>query len=195
MKARHLAGWSLAIMTVVMTEMGCGTTHDQLVVANSTNRVDVDVENAARVHSEGITMTAQADAWPGSEDLESKVTPVYLIIENHSGAPLRVEYERVAFVSDDGERFSALPPTNIHGRVERPVAEHPTARLRPSGAARRYEFSGSAGDNTVYTGLPTDDGVFFYDAHYYDQYYTAWQTVSLPTVTMNQPRHARGRAG
>jgi hypothetical protein len=169
----------------LVTLLGCASQRDQLVPVRATPRVDegTDSADASRVSVEGVTLTAQVDAWPGEEDLESRVTPVYLSIENHSGAPLRLGYERLSFRADDGARFAALPPTDIRGSVTRPIQQHPTARLHP--AWRRDGLdSYTPNDGTYNTGLPTADGVFFYDPLYYDQYYEARQTVALPTSTM-----------
>lgn len=174
---------SVALFLLML--LGCASQRDRLVPISATPRADssTDAADASRVSTRGVTLTAQVDAWPGEEDLASKVTPVYLVIENHSGIPLRLAYARLSFQADDGQRFAALPPADIRGEVTRPIQQHATARLHP--AWRRDGLDAyTPNDGTFDTGLPTSDGVFFYDPLYYDQYYQARQTVRLPTETM-----------
>jgi hypothetical protein len=64
----------------------------------------------AVVNADGVRIYTSGDAWNGiPASLGSTVTPLAVRIENHSGGPIRLVYERFALVTAGGREFHPLP--------------------------------------------------------------------------------------
>ncbi len=68
-------------------------------------------KEAVATENAGVRLVADGDAWRGNPgNLEQRVTPVEVRLENHSGRPLRVKYGDFALVGESRFRYSAIPP-------------------------------------------------------------------------------------
>ncbi len=73
---------------------------------------------AAGAEVQGVRMVATAGGWSGwPEDLEDTLTPVEVLVDNHSGRALRIRHEGFALVDPGGFRHAALPPQEVQRRL------------------------------------------------------------------------------
>lgn len=64
---------------------------------------------------QGVRLVANGASWRGTpSNLERIVTPVQVRIENHSGRPLRLNYESFVLVGSSRFQYSALSPFELH---------------------------------------------------------------------------------
>jgi hypothetical protein len=118
----------------------------------------------------GVRISA-AGKWLGSPDeLWKNVTPVRVIVENHSGAPVRIRYNDFTLTSSAGVVSYAMPPF----QVERPVAIKPHFPVTG--------FSVAAPFAAFYPGYPLWPGPFDYDPAFFSSGYQ-WP-ASLPSADM-----------
>lgn len=133
-----------------------------------------DLPNAASEKVADISVLIETQAWSGDPAILSKVTPVRVTIQNKSGNLIRVRSSEFAFVSDNGQRYSALPPYDVKGSVEKQVT--------PGFACDHFMiapyYSGYFPDIEA---CPDD---FTYDQVYYNNYYPDWAQFQLPTREM-----------
>lgn len=163
------------------TQMGCGTTAD-LEPAPSTTPVP-GMEDAARTSVDGVNILTQTDEWTGAQPIHDEVTPIRMRIENNSGQPITVQYDKFALVDPTGERYSALPPFRIEGTVDEPVmATTYTPISEPAFVYDRFEVAPVY--SSIYPGLTPFADPFYYDRTYYDDTFTYWGEVALPTDEM-----------
>lgn len=103
MRAR---GWSLMAL---LAAAGC-VKETQLRPLPDAQTLGGDKE-AAVTENAGVRLVADGDAWRGSPgDLERRVTPVEVRLENRSGRPLKIQYGHFALVGESRFRYSAIPP-------------------------------------------------------------------------------------
>lgn len=140
-------------------------------------------ENVVAKTVDGVRITAEADAWTGREDVKTKVTLMKMTIENTSDHPLRIAYENFALVTDEGRRFSAIPPIKIEGDISAPALAGGYAPIASPGftyngfyPARHY--------GTLYPSVTTYGGPFYYNSYYYTNHYSYWRNIGLPTTHM-----------
>ncbi|QAT81969.1 hypothetical protein EJ065_0360 [Corallococcus coralloides] len=90
-------------------------------------------KSSAITEEAGVRLTADGSAWQGSpSDLERRVTPVYVRLENHGDRPLRLQYKDFALVGQESRfRYSALPPLSLRRASSSRDTEEP-ARIRPA---------------------------------------------------------------
>jgi hypothetical protein len=76
----------------------------------------------------GVRVGAHAGAWQwGPSDIETKVTPILIELQNDGQTPVQVRYDRITLRDSLGHRFAAMPPYDIDGTlsqaytVENPV--------------------------------------------------------------------------
>ena len=174
MKA-FIGGFALSCMFLLIVT-GCAT---ELKPAPSAQTVS-GMPNAAKARAQGISIIAQAADWPGRAEIQKKVTPLRIKIENNSGGPLRISYDEFALIAPNGERFSALPLYQIEGkvpeRVSGPYLGPPEFAYQGFAVAPYY--GPRYPDMTPYAGD-------FYVTPFYNQfYYHYWTNVSLPTADM-----------
>lgn len=139
--------------------------------------------DAARAVVQDVEVTAQAVDWPGPRDIGSEVTPLRLVLTNHSERPLRVRYQEFALIDGQGRRHAALPPWRMQGAV----AEEVTARLSGPITDPLVVHSGFLVAPAYRTIYPTWDrwtGTFAHDPWWYDTYATYWREIPLPTPSM-----------
>ena len=123
----------------------------------------------------GVRLVVTNQQWDGMPvDLANVVTPLYVVLENHSGIPLRVRYQDLEVTGPTGFRVAALPPYQI----QRPSVVYPaTAPFYPS-----IGFYIAPPYSAYYPGLPLWGGPYDYDLGWYDSY-ASWQPA-LPTADM-----------
>lgn len=161
--------------------MGCATTTDLQPAPGATDVVGL--EEAARTSVDGVSVLTQVDEWPGAQPISNEVTPIRIRIENNSGEAIAVQYDEFTLVGPEGERYSALPPFQIEGSVEEPVMATTYSPIaEPAFVYDRFEVAPLYGD--LYPGLTPFGDPFYYDPVYYDNTFTYWQDVQMPTQEM-----------
>lgn len=136
------------------------------------------ISNVDNVH-----IQVDAEAWRGQKVILEKITPLKVIIENKSGKPLNIEYKDFALTDSKGKRYSALPPYGIKGTVEKPYLVHEY----PPIYSPDFDYDGfwvAPYYASIYPDIPDWDEPFDFDPWYYNQYYTDWTAVHLPTEQM-----------
>lgn len=140
---------------------------------------------AGASESAGVRVVVWAEAWQGRpEDLERKLTPLRVTIENTSDQPLRVRCEEFKLDSDRGVSQSPLPPLRIEGTVtetaDRPVYVPRYAKV-PRFTHRGFYVAPCYAP--YYSGLRPWGYPLPYDSFYFDTYYPRWQ-IEPPTAEM-----------
>jgi hypothetical protein len=89
-------------------------------------------KSSAITERDGVRLTADGSAWRGApSNLERRVTPVFVRLENHGDRPLRLQYKDFALVGQDSRfRYSALPPLSLRRASSSRDTEEP-ASIRP----------------------------------------------------------------
>lgn len=132
--------------------------------------------HGAAASEQGVRVEARVDAWQGTpRELDHRVTPVLVEIENRGDRVLRVRYSEFALIDGSGRRYAALPPFDIEGEV-RPVSGYDADGWRGFYVAphlrARYPLA------EVHT------GPFTHDPYYYETYYPRLDEADLPTPEM-----------
>src|SRR5262245_14708931 len=143
--------------------VGCaGVEAATLTPAPTANRVSGPGKGAAAIVA-GVSVSAHTDAWKWDpNDLESKVTPILVEIENSSDRPMLVRYKAFRLAGTNGREYSAMPPYDISGKL----TESYTVR-------NPYPYSGFAVAPYLgrwYPMMHRYNGAFLYDPLYYDPY-------------------------
>jgi hypothetical protein len=133
-----------------------------------------DLPNAASEKVADISVLIETQAWSGDPAILPKVTPVRVTIQNKSGNLIRVRSSEFAFVSDNGQRYSALPPYDVKGSVEKPV---------PPGFTCDH-FMIAPYYSGYYPDMEACPDDFSYDQAYYENSYPNWVQFQLPTRDM-----------
>jgi hypothetical protein len=129
---------------------------------------------------DGVRVTARAQAWQWDpSDLNTKVTPLLIELENNGNHPLLVRYNSISLVDSMGHRFNVMPPYDINGAV----AE--TYRVsNPYYGFNRFFVAPYL--SRWYPRFSPYSGAFAYNSAYYSPYLTQYRDVQLPTVDMVQ---------
>lgn len=93
-----------------------------------------DKKNSAAItEQEGVRLTADGSAWRGfPSDLERRITPVYVRLENQGQRPLRIQYKDFSLVGQESRfRYSALPPMSLQRATSSRDTEAP-ATISPA---------------------------------------------------------------
>ena len=133
-----------------------------------------NLPDAASDSIAGIHMLVETQSWSGDPQIKSKVIPIRVTIQNKSGNLVRVRTSEFAFVSNNGERFAALPPYDIKGTIEQPF--YPGFTYDQFLIAPYY--------SAFYPNISACPSDFAYDQSYYNTYYPAWARYQLPTKEM-----------
>ncbi|WP_233610267.1 MULTISPECIES: hypothetical protein [Corallococcus] len=106
-----------------------------------------DNKSSAITEQEGVRLTADGAAWHGSpSDLERRVTPVYVRLENQGQRPLRLQYKDFALVGQESRfRYSALPPLSLRRATSSRDTEAQATILPASGPRGRVWVGGGYG--------------------------------------------------
>ncbi|MHA7627495.1 putative periplasmic lipoprotein [Corallococcus sp. M7] len=138
-------------------------------------------KSSAITEEAGVRLTADGSAWQGSpSDLERRVTPVYVRLENHGDRPLRLQYKDFALVGQESRfRYSALAPLSLRRASSSRDTEEP-ASIRPAmypagrvwvGGGYGYGYGPWRGWGPGWYGGPWGWGSPFYGPYpyYYEQ--------------------------
>jgi hypothetical protein len=127
-----------------------------------------------------VTVQANGESWSGDSELKDFVTPVYLAIVNSGEEPVRIRYSNIRLVADNGDRFAALPPFDVHGTVRKKVD-----RLVPRFGYRGATLAPYLGN--VYEDVEVEPPPAYMDYEYYDYLYDHWRAkIPLPTKYMQE---------
>jgi hypothetical protein len=125
---------------------------------------------------EGVRLYARGDAWDGSPaNLGSTVTPLAVRIENRSGGPIELVYERFALVAADGREFYPLPLLPLSHPSPAAVSLQPT--YQPAGFFIAPRFA------RTYPRLPAWQSRLVRDESLYRLDYRKWSD-GLPSADM-----------
>ena len=73
-----------------------------------------DQPEAATAEAAGVRLTVHAGDWRGSpDDLEDRITPVEVYLENESGKAIRVGPEHFGLLAQNGFRYQPLDPREV----------------------------------------------------------------------------------
>lgn len=107
----HTRGSGLA---VVMMLVMAGCVPEVQLQPRSDARSLAGDTSAAVAETAGVRLIADGAAWKGHPgDLERRLTPVEIRLENQSGRPLRIRYEFFDLVGESRFRYSALSPLEM----------------------------------------------------------------------------------
>lgn len=170
MKTRFLCAIGLLSLLVG----GCAS-EPQLKPAPAANKIAGDVLGA-RASVDNVQLSARFDAWEWRpQQLDHKLTPVLVRIQNNSDQPLRIRYEEFRLADPRGFEFVALPPFAIDKEAEVPTDAY---------AYRTTGFYAAPHVSPYYSGLDPWGGPFYYDPGFYGTYNQVYREVDLPTNDM-----------
>ncbi len=95
---------------LLLGALACGSA--QLAPASNAEVVPGAKDVAVARSSDGVTLAAKADAWPGSPRVPQELTPIQIQIENRSPASIRAMLADIRLVTD-GEALVAREPVSI----------------------------------------------------------------------------------
>jgi hypothetical protein len=196
---------SLGVVALVVAfAAGCASQHAYLVPAPTANLSNGG--HAATATAEGVSITVTPNAWNGRpRDLDRRVTPLEVRIENHSKQPIRLVYEDFQLVTPQGARLAALPPSEIRGEYvgenrlpfdahfldaawqesgRRPHADRGRARVIVTPG---FDFDGfyyAPYWGYGYLGLAPWPYGWAPNMGYYNTYYPYMRSIHLPTQSM-----------
>jgi hypothetical protein len=134
------------------------------------------VGKGAAAEDAAVRIVARAQAWRGDPaDLRGVVTPLLVTIDNGSGRPLGVRYDRFTLEAPDGRTFAAIPPFDIEATVTEPVAY----TASPAGGFLVAPYL-----SPYYPWMPVFNGPFLHDGWYYSRHRPVFRRIDLPTGDM-----------
>lgn len=173
---KNLIGIAVLIFGLIL--YGCAQ-NKELQTVNGIN------ENVSSKNIDGVNIITKVDYWTGNPQIKSYVTPVHITISNKSGKSIKIDYEQFALLAPDGQRFSALPPFDIKGKISKPVLiNHYHTIFEPAFTYNRFLIAPFY--STIYPEIPVMDGNFYFDPLYYNNYYNYWSQIKqeLPISKM-----------
>ncbi|MDX1642798.1 MAG: hypothetical protein R3244_00425 [Thermoanaerobaculia bacterium] len=159
---------STALLALALTAGGC-TTGARLTPAPGASEGARVAEETVIDRIDGVEMTIEVDAWPGSPAVEREVTPIQISIDNDSQRPVRFAYQNLALVTDRGERLSALPIF----RAERKASDAVEPPVTTIGFHHR-RFTVAPHLHAYFPSLTLSHHHFPYDPLYNTHYYDFW---------------------
>jgi hypothetical protein len=100
----------VALLPIVVMACGHGQGRPTTVAGSPQALPASPVANVAVKTVSGVRLYARGGGWDGlPANIGSTVMPVAVRIENHSGVPIELVYERFALVIADGRAFHPLP--------------------------------------------------------------------------------------
>jgi hypothetical protein len=125
----------------------------------------------------GVELTANADAWKGMPEIVQEIIPVKVVVRNHHGKPITVRYRDFSLVSNEGGRYAANPPEEIHGTVTLPAENFYTGSS--------FYYLEDLGMIPYFGYYPETAAMqpYYYDPWWYSRYYGT-MPVKLPTKDM-----------
>lgn len=174
-------------MLVIIFVVFCGfifyscSTYSILVPAPAPTKIN---NETTKMTVDNITVTLKTNQWNGNSEVNYYVTPLLITIDNNTDTSLKISYQQFALIAPDGERFSALPPFEIRGTVEKPLLLGGYGPF--SSPFYCNNFFVAPWYSGIYMGFGAFDGPFYYDPFYYNNYYGYWNSIpyKLPTQKM-----------
>ncbi|NBD10291.1 MULTISPECIES: hypothetical protein [Corallococcus] len=107
MRARVLGAAALLLVAGCAAQTKLRPTPEAGVLQNG--------KSGAITEQQGVRLVADSSAWQGAPyDLERRLTPIYIRLENQGDRPLRVQYPSFALVGQQSRfRYSALPLVSL----------------------------------------------------------------------------------
>jgi hypothetical protein len=166
-------------VVVAACSLSCARTVAELTPAPGGTRVSGAGEGATATVA-GMQVVARTKAWHfDPADLDTKVTPILIELQNNGGRSALVRYNHVSLTDDAGNRFAVMPPYDIDGTLD----EAYTVRNPYYGFDR---FAVAPYLSRWYPRFSRYDGAFAYDPGYYRPHFTRYLDVELPTAAMVQ---------
>ncbi len=174
-----------ALMIALLTGLllyGCSTSRTILEPTGNESRVD---NTTAKMNVNGITVISKTNQWTGDQQVNDKISPVLVTIQNNGNIPVKISYGQFALISDNGKRYNALPPFQINGTIEKPVLVYKETPI----TTPEFEYNNfliAPYYAQVYPGIGVYTGTYYFDPMYYDNYYHYCSTLqtTLPTPDM-----------
>lgn len=147
---------------------GCASRH--LVPAQDGALINPELKSATKTEG-GVSITVQASAWGGKpSDIESYVTPLYVVIQNHTSSILSFGYENVMILDENRTQYNPLPAETVaqivQSTYERRFFYRPRFSLGFGFSSFRFHRFNSFFSNSIFFDP-------FYDPFYYrPTYYT-----------------------
>lgn len=163
------------IFYVVILLAGCE--HAELTPAPSAEQVAGKAEAASTTVSD-ITLRVASNTWPGDPTVTSELTPLHLLIENHSDVPLRLRYQEFALAGKQGQYYAALPPlaaqidlgenelTEGYDPIQDPLFQYDGFFVAPL-----YGYA--------YHSVPVWERDFHHDNTYHDAHHNYYKTLDV----------------
>ncbi|MDC0712597.1 hypothetical protein POL68_29305 [Stigmatella sp. ncwal1] len=137
--------------------------------------------NAAVTEQAGIKLVADGAAWKGHPgNLDRRLTPVEVRLENLGNRPLRIRYEQFDLMGGSRFQYAALPPSSLKDVV----APGPRCVLSPAPLHWHHTGGWRRGLGWRPWGLGP-----FYDP-FYDPYYTRTVPCDEPLPTQDMLKQA-----
>lgn len=171
---------NIALLLVgLMMALGCAGT-PTVSPSDSDKRVERERGPTMEVTEADVTLRATSGTWRWNPtDLDQFVTPMLLEIENDSDRPVRIRFQDIRMVGDNGVYLAALPPYDIRGETTRTVQSH---------AYTHDGFVVAHHVHPYYPRHPRSRHHYYHDYYYYRTYHPVYQTytIRLPTTDMLQ---------
>jgi len=166
-------------IAAVLGATACARTEARLTPAPTATVVPGPGKGAS-ANVAGVQVVARTGAWQWTpRDLETKVTPILIELQNNGDTPIQVRYNDLSLTDSQGHHFSVMPPYDIEGTVsvayEVGSPYYGFSRFAVAPYLRRW-----------YPRFSLYDGAFAYDSRYYSPYMTRYREIALPTVDMVQ---------
>lgn len=177
MKHAKVLAAAIAVGFLSLASSGCSS-RAQLSPAPSARQVSGHPGTPGTTVS-GVHVTAAGERWDGPSEVLEFVTPVRVLIENHSQRPVEVRYGNFSLLSASGKRYAAVPPFRVQGTVAQPVLAPGYSPITPRFIHRGFRVAPYYAP--MYPGLGRYPSAFGYDPGYYGNYGSYWARVRLPT--------------
>lgn len=169
----------ILMAVAAISASACARTVAHLSPAPGANTVG-GIGQGATATAAGVQVTARSRAWQWDPtDLDTKVTPLLIELQNNGTSPALVRYNHVWLTDASGNRYNAMPPYDIDGSL----SEAYTVRNPYYGFSR---FSVAPYLGRWYPRFSRFNGAFAYDPAYYRPYFTEYARIALPTADMVQ---------
>jgi hypothetical protein len=168
------------ILLLALLAFGCGARRPVLTPAPGSQAVPGAA--AATTQADGVTLRVEADAWPGPSSLLTAVTPLKVTLENHTGQPVAIRYDRVLLTSREGAPLEAVPPFDPRTDATRDAAGPVT-----EGGFVQHGFLVAPYLGRYYPRLTAFPRPFLFNPLHYDRYADYWESrhASMETVRAN----------
>ena len=186
MKGKRLSVFSVAAVSVLMIGLtACAAKRVVMVPAPTATIASAPKFRGAEGQADGVRIVAAANEWNGRPgNLENKVTPVRIRIENHSNHPLQISYGDFVLQSPTNEKtFANLPPVDIKGTAYYGALRDPAfangAKLIDTAFGQdneKAEASEEANEQNRVVLVPD----FSYDGFYPAPYWSYWYNGLSP---------------